>query len=303
MVEKIDFFHKECKGVEWSGPAWFRWEKDESGYPTNLELIYFHVIDIATAGETEWNQSAFTSIIPLVITKLIADGIDPTDLLVGNIHSHHSMNSYFSSTDSEAMIEHAPDMGFWVSIIVSTSASAANSVVTNRCGAISYKGKFNRVIVDHKMKVIDETSNIDGDIYKEEVIYARKKNSERSSLIQSKIIKVKDYFTYSPLNKMGKAQLDTLKKLGKEFNTTEIIKRKDEIVFLLFKHFEYYFGVECALQEVFKLTAQEIDTIKSRFGWDYGVIPRDVKDGKKLPSDVKPDVYYSPYELDDRRFD
>lgn len=302
MVEKIHFFHEKYKGREWSGPAWFRYALDEHGYPTALELIYFHVIDIATAAETEWTQAAFSGVFPDILAMFIREGIDPTTLMCGNIHSHHQMRAYFSGTDTHAMEEHAPDDGFWISVIVSTSGDESKTInnkqlaiPTNRCGAISYKGRFNRPVIDYNMDVFDELHNFDKDAFKDEINYAVKHNRLRNAKDLS-TKQSKGGTRYTPLDRLTVTQMEEVLEICQriaEIGIDEDEKLDGEVA-NLFKYFEYYWGVECALSDGAGLLKDEIERIKKRMGWDYGYIPQLVKDKKAKPKDSKPYSGYSP---------
>jgi len=296
MVEKIHFFHEKFKGREWSGPAWFRYALDEHGYPTALELIYFHVVDIATAAETEWTQAAFAGVFPDILSMFIKEGVDPTTLMCGNIHSHHQMRAFFSGTDTNAMNEHAPEEGFWISIIVSTSGDESKtinnktlSLPTNRCGAISYKGRFNRAVIDYNMDVYDEQHNFADDAFADEIEYANKHNRLRKVTVTTG--KKKGTGTrYSPLDRLSEKETEEILEIGQKIALLPAAKEEeiDDAVADLFKYFEYYYGVECALDEAAGLLKPEIDVIKKRMGWGYGVIPLQAKKKEKKPKDCLP---------------
>lgn len=193
MVDKINFFHSKFRGKEWSGPAYFSAELDEGGYPKALKLVHFEVLDIATGGETEWGQPAFMSAMSKIIHEL-APYEGPSPLIGGNIHSHHQMKAFFSNVDAAALEQHAVEEGFWVSIVVSTSE-------VPRCGAVSYKGKYGKTIIDYKMSVTDEC-NVPLDSFAEEIANAQRQNSERRKASKT-ILMPKKFFgsktnPYSP---------------------------------------------------------------------------------------------------------
>tara|TARA_R100000655_G_scaffold6183_3_gene18145 strand:- start:12435 stop:13286 length:852 start_codon:yes stop_codon:yes gene_type:complete len=116
-MDKVRYFLKKYPNREWSGPAWYSQKFNETGFPTEVKLEYFHVLNLGSASETDWDGAdlakRFTKLrklYPKIGTKWVQ----------GNVHSHHTMGAFFSGTDKEQLDEGVNEEGFYYSLVVST---------------------------------------------------------------------------------------------------------------------------------------------------------------------------------------
>lgn len=104
---------------EWSGPAWYSYKKDKDGFPNRWTLEFFWVLDIGNKSATDWDED---DLVPdyQKIWKMMPK--TKTSWYRGNIHSHNTMESFFSGTDDDLLLEMAKDNDFFFpSIICSDS--------------------------------------------------------------------------------------------------------------------------------------------------------------------------------------
>ena len=95
------------------------------------------VVDIGSSGATEYSINPLNAAISAHAPWLVKNYESVLDdIYCGNIHSHHNMESYFSATDKEALIDNAPEDGIWPSLIVSKSQKS------NYAFGFSYKDQF-----------------------------------------------------------------------------------------------------------------------------------------------------------------
>ena len=131
LQQKINYLLNRFD-IEWSGPAWFTFEKsEETGFPMVWKLNHFLPLDLGSHSETEWSSKHFMSI----SRKLYEKHPELKDMYQGNIHSHHTMGAFFSGTDKELLRDGANDVGY-------PSLVVANGGKESHAFAISYLDQF-----------------------------------------------------------------------------------------------------------------------------------------------------------------
>jgi len=116
MMDKLHYFLKTFKNLEWSGPAWYSHEKDENGFPEKITLEYWYPLDLGTSGNTDWDGKDLIKLYPKLRKEFPEIG---KSWVQGNVHSHHSMGAFFSGTDEQQLIDGANE-NFYYSLVVST---------------------------------------------------------------------------------------------------------------------------------------------------------------------------------------
>lgn len=108
----VDYLCKQVPHKEWSGILFYTidgdFEKD-----TSITIIpeYVHLMDIGTAGYTEYDWDA-------TALKLTFDKPELMGLKLGHIHSHNNMTTFFSGTDLAELSDNAPHYNQYFSLIV-----------------------------------------------------------------------------------------------------------------------------------------------------------------------------------------
>jgi hypothetical protein len=126
LQQKIDYLLNRFD-IEWSGPAWFTYETTDKGFPNKWKLEYFLPLDLGSHSETEWTGKHFLQ----RSKKLYKVHPELLKMYQGNIHSHHTMGAFFSSTDKQALTDNANEVGY-------PSLVVANGGKEEHAFAISY---------------------------------------------------------------------------------------------------------------------------------------------------------------------
>ena len=134
-MDKVRYFLKTFKSLEWSGPAWYSHEKDEYGFPEKITLEYWYPLDLGSTGETDWDGADLIKIYPKLRKEFPEIG---KAWVQGNIHSHHSMGAFFSGTDQQQLIDGSNE-NFYYSLVVSTKPGKELAF------AVSYPDQFGQV--------------------------------------------------------------------------------------------------------------------------------------------------------------
>ena len=118
LQQKIDYLLNRFD-IEWSGPAWFTYVATAKGFPNKWKLEYFLPLDLGSHSETEWTGKHFLQ----RSKKLYKEHPELLKMYQGNIHSHHTMGAFFSSTDKQALTDNANEVGY-PSLVVANGGKA-----------------------------------------------------------------------------------------------------------------------------------------------------------------------------------
>ena len=164
MWDKVRYFLSQFKNLEWSGPAWYSHVKDEDGFPSIITLEYFHPLHLGTASETDWDGEELIKIYKPLRKEFPEIG---KSWVKGNIHSHHSMGAFYSSTDEDQCRDGANE-NFYYSLVVSTKPGKETHF------GVAYPDQFGQI---HILEIDDievETINHIEDSWKKEAKYIKK---------------------------------------------------------------------------------------------------------------------------------
>lgn len=115
IQKQIATAHKECGSVEWSGYLFYSVNGSiENPEKMSLKAEAFYLMDIGTSGYTEYESDPELICDMMEIYPEYANG----NWKMGHIHTHHSMNAYFSGTDQEELHDNAPAHNYYLSLIV-----------------------------------------------------------------------------------------------------------------------------------------------------------------------------------------
>jgi len=171
MYRKYHHFLHKYDRLEWSGPAWYSIKKDEHGFPTEIQMEYFHVLDLGQKTSTDWDGKDLMKVIRPLMKKYPKIG---NEWIQGNIHSHNDMGAFFSGTDKQQLIDGA-NKNFYFSLVVSYAKDKELAF------AVSYPDQFNQVIIQ---KITDITVEMyeRTDDYKEEEAAIEKSRTKSNSI-------------------------------------------------------------------------------------------------------------------------
>jgi hypothetical protein len=132
---KIRYLCQEIYNVEWSGILFYT---HTGSFEDNLVLECKDILlmDIGTQTYTEFSNS------PIVISYMVEN--DLLDCHIGLIHSHQSMPTFFSGTDTATLKEEGASMDNFLSLIVNnkgnyTAAITRKSIITKQVNTVVHK--------------------------------------------------------------------------------------------------------------------------------------------------------------------
>lgn len=112
LQDQIYFLCSKVPNLEWSGVLFYTTEGafGEDSFKITCEEVF--PLDIGSSGYTEYETDD-----PDFIRYMMANPAI-LDMKKGHIHSHNTMNTFFSGTDTGELVENAPNHNFYVSLIV-----------------------------------------------------------------------------------------------------------------------------------------------------------------------------------------
>jgi len=167
-LNEISYLHHKIGSTEWSGIALINVKGDLDNIG-ELKCIVEHVYpnNIGSGHFTSYNSK--DSKIHLDILKDIPEA---EDLKLGFIHSHHSMDTFFSGTDTSELVENSENYNWLLSLIVNFAndysariafrGTREIEVSGNTKSKLFFKNRFGKYIskVDNK----DNTQKIKQDV-------------------------------------------------------------------------------------------------------------------------------------------
>jgi len=113
---KIAWLCNKINKVEWSGILIY----DIEGDITDAKKCSVHLKDIVPMDK---GTSSYTTykLDPKIIMDHYMKRPDHEDFLIGHIHSHHDMKTFFSGTDTDELHENAPNHNLYLSLIVNNN--------------------------------------------------------------------------------------------------------------------------------------------------------------------------------------
>jgi len=169
-MSKVHYFLKQFPSLEWSGPAWYSQITDENGFPSIITLEYWHPLHLGTASETDWDGKELIKIYKPLRKEFPEIG---KSWVQGNIHSHHSMGSFFSGTDNQQMIDGANEGMFYYSLVVSSKPGKELYFGT------SYPDQFGQIHITIIDDIEIESTEIENAEWKKQAAIIKKRKSKQ----------------------------------------------------------------------------------------------------------------------------
>lgn len=131
----ITYLHNKIGKDEWSGPLFYEILEGDVKDPNSLKIMahHVHLQDIGTAAYTEYNQNAGDFMTVLEDYPDLMDGLMDGRIKIGHLHTHHSMDAFFSGTDTSELHDNSKNYNMYLSLIVNFAAKPV--------AKISIKGK------------------------------------------------------------------------------------------------------------------------------------------------------------------
>lgn len=111
VERKIRYLCNKISNIEWSGVLFYTYSGTYEDNTLELKCIDIFPMDIGSGTYTEFNMS------PDVIAY-IASHPELLDCQMGLIHSHHTMKTFFSGTDTDTLRKEGNDRNHFLSLIV-----------------------------------------------------------------------------------------------------------------------------------------------------------------------------------------
>ena len=195
VERQIRFLCERVWDTEWSGVLFYTPSGDFADGSLEIRCVDIFPMDIGNATYTEFNMS------PDVIGYM-AQKPELLDCKMGLIHSHNNMSTFFSSTDTNTLLEEGNERNHFVSLIVNNAgkytAAITRKVKYHSVRELSYEGFDGPVTLADK-EVIEgeeiEYFNLDI-VFEDEQSDSIKEIAERLSEIKK--AKAAAPKTYSP---------------------------------------------------------------------------------------------------------
>ena len=191
VEKKIRYICQQIWKDEWSGTLFYKPEGRFEDGTLAIRCVDIYVMDIGTAAYTEFDMS------PDVISYM-ADNPELLDCQMGLIHSHNTMSTFFSGTDTATLKEEGIDRNHFVSLIVNNEGTYT--------AAITRKVKATKTI----------TENFSYPTFDDEEITDTKTYTIESEEIEWFYLKIEFERSENSFQEVLKARLEEIKKAKTE---------------------------------------------------------------------------------------
>lgn len=129
FVKKCDYLCKKISKLEWSGVLFYELLNQNSKDLSDLvfEVKDIYLLDIGTAGSTSYEEKNDDAYLDYLMTV-------PDTWQRGSIHSHNSMNVFFSSIDISDLAIFADGLNMYLSLVVNNKLEF-DARITHKCRA------------------------------------------------------------------------------------------------------------------------------------------------------------------------
>jgi len=122
LMNQVNFLHNRVKKDEWSGILLYKIISGDIENPKDLVLQadYIYPMDIGSSAYTEFDyDEAYVDMHTRL--PIVENGV--RKYKIGTIHTHHSMDTFFSGTDTGELHTNSPHHNFYLSLIVNFSCN------------------------------------------------------------------------------------------------------------------------------------------------------------------------------------
>ena len=113
---KIRTLCSNISSTEWSGVLFYKYKGELDEDTFEVECVDLYLMDIGSATFTEFETSP-------EIAAYIGDNLELFDCQMGLIHSHNTMNTFFSGTDNKTLLEQGKETNHFLSLIVNNEGN------------------------------------------------------------------------------------------------------------------------------------------------------------------------------------
>lgn len=121
VEEKIRYLLRKFPHTEWSGVLFYKHTGSFENGNLEIHCEDIYPMDLGNATFTQFKMDES-------VTSYIADNIDLFDCDLGLVHSHHTMSTTFSGTDTDTLREEGNDRNCFVSLIVNHAGTYSAAI-------------------------------------------------------------------------------------------------------------------------------------------------------------------------------
>lgn len=139
LQSEILYLHNVVGDIEWSGPVFYKVISGDINCPESLVLKAecLFPYNVGTSSYTEYEFG------PEII-DLYVNNPETKNMKWGNIHTHHTMNTFFSGTDMQELHDNAESHNYYLSLIVNHK--------TQYCAKVAFVADFIKPSGTNKLK-------------------------------------------------------------------------------------------------------------------------------------------------------
>ena len=149
LMNQIDYLHSKVGDIEWSGVLLYKIIAGSINAPATLQIEAYdmYLMDIGTSAYTEYDleyedTKVIHELFPISNPFTTVD--NPEEMWrKGMIHTHHSMDTFFSSTDMDELHDNTPKHDIYLSLIVNKEGvySAKTAFLVETSGEYKVVGR------------------------------------------------------------------------------------------------------------------------------------------------------------------
>jgi hypothetical protein len=160
IITQINFLHGKIGSIEWSGMLFYDVVKGNPSKPEDfvLKVKHIYLMDIGTGAYTEYETDGD-------FVEIYDEIEEAMNWKVGHIHSHHTMQTFFSGTDMDELHDNVDKHNYYLSLIVNHAGKYQAKIAflsdihsSAKMNFISDEGSvkhFKTQNIEKKMAVID----------------------------------------------------------------------------------------------------------------------------------------------------
>lgn len=164
LQQKIDYLCSKIDTVEWSGTLFYKVDGELNNTGKNslvVTAIDLYLQDIGTSTYTQFSMSPTLVSYMCEKEELLSD-----DVFMGLIHSHNTMSTFFSGTDTSTLQKEGFEKDNFVSLIVNnyrkyTAGITSKCIRKSNLKNVSFYRSFYNKIVERETEVTEEEEVIE----------------------------------------------------------------------------------------------------------------------------------------------
>lgn len=192
LLDEIDHLHDKVGRTEWCGILFYRHLEGDINEPKSLVLQaeHLYLMDIGSEAYTEADIDVES------VIEMDDQIPDVRNLKKGLIHTHHTMNTFFSGTDMSELHDSTPFHNYYLSLIVNFKGEYCAKVayIATRKTTVNYKNAQDQPIEATSEKEILAMIDMDIEWETPEVVVSDFFRARHEKVKQEKAKKIPAYY-------------------------------------------------------------------------------------------------------------